>query len=222
MPGNSCTSWTTNSSGVQGFLGKTVFGDYRRWYSSSQTCNNTYRMICSVRPAVALTFTDVSGATVSTQYTATTTALVTGTPTVSVSGDASAEIQNQTTSSAWGASVTVNSGDTIAVRVTSSASSATTTTVSISVAGVVYSTWNVSTVNTSGYFVMSSNYYAGNFGDLSGANALCLTELQRYDWMGRKYAGHYGYANSTTNTRWLNSTTSCNSTLNLLCVVNPP
>ncbi|MFZ5693968.1 MAG: lectin-like protein [Pseudomonadota bacterium] len=36
-----------------------------------------------------------------------------------------------------------------------------------------------------GYFVMTSNAYAGGFGGLSGANDLCLNELRAYSWEGK-------------------------------------
>ena len=58
-----------------------------------------------------------------------------------------------------------------------------------------------------GYIVRTKDGYNGNLGGLSGADAICLSELQTYDWKGKSEAG------TLTSGRvkaWLCDSSTCN------------
>jgi hypothetical protein len=58
-----------------------------------------------------------------------------------------------------------------------------------------------------GYLVRTDDDYNGNLGGLSGADAICLSELQTYDWKGKSEAG------TLTSGRvkaWLCDSSTCN------------
>jgi hypothetical protein len=47
---NTCTSWTSSSSGVQGTISQPNFSEIHRWGSANTGCNSTLRLICYVNP----------------------------------------------------------------------------------------------------------------------------------------------------------------------------
>lgn len=92
-----------------------------------------------------LSFTDVTGAAVSTQYTANATVTSFTGPLTATVDTGTAEIRKNSTGS-WGSSVAVSSGDTINARMTSSASNSTALSSNITL-GTVTDTWSVTTVS---------------------------------------------------------------------------
>ncbi len=57
-----------------------------------------------------------------------------------------------------------------------------------------------------GFFVLTESKYDGNLGDIAGADALCLTEMQNKNWKGKSVAT----VNSTTVKAFLCDHGSCN------------
>lgn len=64
-----------------------------------------------------------------------------------------------------------------------------------------------------GYFVMSNGTWDGNLGDLAGANALCLSDLQSNNWLNKTDAASRGLLNSSHIQAFLCSDPVCQTTL---------
>lgn len=60
-----------------------------------------------------------------------------------------------------------------------------------------------------GFFVLTAARYSSNIGNLTGANATCLTDLTNNDWNGKAEAVSRGLLNSTKVRAWLCNGSSC-------------
>ncbi|MEE8410152.1 MAG: hypothetical protein V3T05_11140, partial [Myxococcota bacterium] len=118
---NHCVGWTSGTITNIGRTGNLGAAGSGRWSSADLSCDTELRIICLVTPrANPFGFDDVEGATANASYTD--SAVVSGLASAqdaSVVGDA--ELRNATTGSAWGATATVNNGDTVEVRMLSAA-----------------------------------------------------------------------------------------------------
>lgn len=154
-----CASWSTSGSGTTGSIGYTGYSDFGRWKTGAETCNNTYRYVCMVDPAVlptAFSFTDQTGVARSTLITSnvvqvtgfTVPTMVNLTPTtgdpqyrICADSGCGTVVQNWTTSTAQ-----ITSGQYLQLRVTSSAASLRTHAVNVA-AGATSTTWSVTTLD---------------------------------------------------------------------------
>jgi hypothetical protein len=100
---------------------------------------------------------------------------------VSVSGAATAQISIN--GGAWVTSGLIASGQTLQVRLTSSNTISTTLTATVTVGGTS-TNWTVTTKAGNTRIFLSSNSYNGNFGGLSGADAVCNTEASSLGYSG--------------------------------------
>ena len=114
---------------------------------------------------------------------------------VSISGGASPQYQTCNDSAcssviqAWtGTAGTIANGKYLQVRQTSSGSYNTASTVTVTLGADATTNWTVTTGVSNGYFVLDANAYNGNLGNLSGANALCLSDLKAGSWLGKSSA----------------------------------
>lgn len=223
IPGSAtCSSWSTNANGTKAWTGQMGSTDYTRWYSTQDACSNTRSLICIVDPGGpdttpdAFSFTDQTGLTAST-LTLSNILQITGiaaAATVSISGGEFRVCADNTCSAnpAWGsANSTISNNQYLQLRATSSAFSGTVVNVTVTVGGVS-DTWSLTTAGAAitGYFVMSAGTWNGNLGDVSGANAKCVTDLTANDWKGKSSAGTL---DSTTVKAFLCNTASCNQLL---------
>jgi hypothetical protein len=132
-----------------------------------------------------LSFTNVTSASLGTQYTSNTATITfsgcSGALSVSVTGAATAQIS--VNGGTWSTSGAITSGQTLQVRLTSSGSVSTELTATVTV-GTTSANWNVTTRSGSlNIFISKNPYYPSAIGGLSGADAICQAE-----------AGAAGYA----------------------------
>jgi hypothetical protein len=63
----------------------------------------------------------------------------------------------------------------------------------------------------SGFFVMSHAEWDSNLGNLTGADAKCLSDLTANDWQGKSFAQNAGLLDSTHIHAWLCNGSTCNN-----------
>jgi hypothetical protein len=163
-----------------------------RWNNTDLTiemCDGTnWNRIAAAPPAgctgpSAFSFTNLTNQSLSTVVTSNTitpsgcaTAL-----SVSVSGAGSPQISIN--GGAWVSSAGMNPGDTIAVRLTSSGS-VSTARAAVVLIGSTSSTWTVTTLGGQTQLFITTNGYNANFGGLSGADAVCMSEANAFGYPG--------------------------------------
>lgn len=182
--GSHCTDWTDGTAGVSGTIGNTNSSTFSRWSGGTVTCNNAKPLLCMVDANApnAFTFTNIEGATASTLYeTSAVLSGFTGGYTVNVSGGG-AEVRANSTG-AWGSSVTVNSGDTLNLRMYSSALPGGIATATVAAGQLVY--WKIINSWPNMFVATSTPVANANLGGLSGANSTCLTDLQSNNFMNK-------------------------------------
>jgi hypothetical protein len=182
-----CSDWTTSSSGTSGRYGKSNSTSNGWTDYGTQPCDNNYRLYCIEQPdpgcsASAFSFTDQTGAAVSTQVTSNTI-----TPsgcasdsTVAVYGN-SAEVSIN--GGAWASTGTLSPGDTLQVRLTTGGNYSYADKADIFI-GNTESLWSVTTEAGGTRIFITGSDYNGNFGGLSGADAICASEASSFGYSG--------------------------------------
>lgn len=190
---NTCTDWTLTTG--NGRSGVSSSANANRWTNTTLTaCNSANRrLICYVQYTTPIDttpdvfdFRDVYGAALSTQYFAAVrlSGFVGPLGVVVQSGTSEISINN---SGSWLTSLNVNPGDILHIRMTSDASAGVALSSTIRIAGSIDVDWTVSTAAAPEYhfLVMTNSTVDGGFGGLAGANAICLSDLQNNNWLGK-------------------------------------
>jgi hypothetical protein len=227
-----CSGWTSsgsnwNSRGQSGSLSSTGAGRWGSW----RYCNSSHRLVCLVGPSQtpdAINFTPLTGQATNTLVTSDIVQLtgieVTSSVPISLiasgaNGLAQYRVCNDSTcSSAFGwttTASTVTNGKYVQLQLTTSFAAGTTFSAQLRVgtAPGLTTQWNVTTSGVApapGYFVLTNTSFNGNLGGLAGANSICLTELETYDWKGKSSAGTL---DSTRVKAFLCTSSGCNNLL---------